>query len=256
MPRTGRPAARTLGSVERAIAVLDALAEAAAPLGTNELARRVGTNASTVSRLLGTLAAAGLVERVEETGRYRLGVRLLALGARVQAGLDVRGLAHPLLERLEAQTGETATLSLPAGGEAITIDFVASRSSVRSIAAVGRPSIAHATAVGKVLLAFGADGVDTLATPLARFTAQTVTDPAGLAEAVETTRTGGLGRAVGEREPDLNAIAAPVLDHRGTLAAILGVQGPSSRFDTAAMDAAAGPLRTAADELARAIGRR
>jgi IclR family acetate operon transcriptional repressor len=255
MPRTGRPAARTLGSVERAVAVLDALAEAPGPLGTNELARRLGTNASTVSRLLGTLAAAGLVERVEETGRYRLGVRLLALGARVQAGLDVRALAHPLLERLEAQTGETATLSLPAGGEAITIDFVASRASVRSIAAVGRPSIAHATAVGKVMLAYGAEGVDALALPLARFTARTITDPAALAEAVDATRAEGLGRATGEREPDLNAIAAPVLDHRGALAAILGIQGPSARFDALALDAAAGPLRTAADELGRAIGR-
>ena len=197
MPRTGRPAARTLGSVERAIAVLDALADADAPLGTNELARRLGTNASTVSRLLGTLAAAGLVERVEETGRYRLGVRLLALGTRVQAGLDVRRLAHPLLERLEAATGETATLSLPAGGEAVTIDFVASRASVRSIAAGGRPSLAHATAVGRVLLAFGTDGVEALATPLQRFTAQTVTDPGALAAAVAATRADGLGRAVG-----------------------------------------------------------
>ena len=57
MPGTGRPAARTVGSVERAMALLDALAESPSPLGTNELARRVGTNASSVSRLLGTLAA-------------------------------------------------------------------------------------------------------------------------------------------------------------------------------------------------------
>jgi IclR family acetate operon transcriptional repressor len=254
MPRTGRPAVRTLGSVERAVAVLDALAEAASPLGTNELARRVGTNASTVSRLLGTLAAAGLVERVEETGRYRLGVRLLALGARVQAGLDVRGLAQTLLVRLEGETGETAPLSLPAGGEAITIDFVASRASVRSIAAVGRPSIAHATAVGKVMLAFGDAGPESLDLPLTSFTERTITDLAALVAAVETTRAGGVGRALGEREPDLDAIAAPVLDHRGALAAILGVQGPASRFDADAMETAVGPLRAAAAELGRAIG--
>ena len=214
----------------------------------------MGTNASTVSRLLGTLAAAGLVERVEETGRYRLGVRLLALGARVQAGLDVRGLAHPLLQRLEAETGETATLSLPAGGEAITIDFVPSRASVRSIAAVGRPSIAHATAVGKVLLAFGDAGPASLSLPLARFTPRTITAVEALATAVEATRAEGVGRAVGEREPDLNAIAAPVLDHGSALAAILGVQGPAGRFDAEAMDAAAGLVRKAAAELGHAIG--
>jgi DNA-binding IclR family transcriptional regulator len=60
---------------------------------------------------------------------------------------------------------------------------------------------------------------------------------------------------VGEREPDLNAISAPVLDHRGALAAILGVQGPAARFDADEMASAAAPLRAAADELARAIGR-
>jgi IclR family acetate operon transcriptional repressor len=255
MPRdAGRPA-RTVGSVERAMAILDALAEAPAPLGTNELARRVGTNASSVSRLLGTLAAGGLVERVADTGRYRLGTRLLVLGARVQARLDVRDLARPLLERLEAETGETATLSLPAGGEAVTIEFVASRASVRSMAAVGRPSIAHATAVGKVMLAFGETGPEALAAPLARFTPHTITDPAALAAEVGRARAEGLASARGEREPDLNAIAAPVLDHHGALAAILGLQGPAGRFDEARMAAAARPLRAAALDLARAIGR-
>ena len=68
MARTGQPAVRHVAAVERALAVLDAVAEAE-DVGTNELARRTGINASTVSRLLATLAARGLVRHVEETGR-------------------------------------------------------------------------------------------------------------------------------------------------------------------------------------------
>src|SRR5204862_6618140 len=84
-PRTGQPAMRLVGAVQRALSVLDALADSDGELGTNEIARRTGINASTVSRLLATLVAAGLVEHVHESGRYRLGLRLLPLGNAVLA---------------------------------------------------------------------------------------------------------------------------------------------------------------------------
>src|SRR2546423_4436749 len=80
MPRTGQPAIRLVGAVQRAFSVLDALAEADTELGTNEIARRTGINASSASRLLATLVAGGLVEHVQDSGRYRLGLRLLPLG--------------------------------------------------------------------------------------------------------------------------------------------------------------------------------
>ena len=76
MPRTGQPAVRRVAAVERALAVLDALSDGNPELGTNEIARRTGINASTVSRLLATLAGAGIVEHVAENGRYRLGLRV------------------------------------------------------------------------------------------------------------------------------------------------------------------------------------
>ncbi|MBA2759676.1 MAG: helix-turn-helix domain-containing protein, partial [Chloroflexia bacterium] len=72
MPRTGLPATRQVGSVQRAVAVLDALADGGTELGTNEIARRTGVNASSISRLLATLTDAGLVQHLPSTGRYRL----------------------------------------------------------------------------------------------------------------------------------------------------------------------------------------
>ena len=250
MPPTPRQAARRVAAVSRALAVMDTLA-AGGELGTNELARRTGVNASTVSRLLATLAGAGYVDQAEN-GRYRLGVRLVQLGNAVVDRLDLRELARPELERLVEAVGETATLSISGGHEAITVDFVQSPSSVQGVAQLGRPSVAHATATGKVLLAFG--GVTLPPGPLRRYTARTIADPRALARENERVRLRGWADALGERELDLVAIAAPVRGSRGELAAILGIQGPAARLDARARTAALGSLLAAAAALSLRLG--
>lgn len=235
----------------RALSALDAIADSEAGLGVNELARRIGVNASTASRLLATLQQAGMVER-SGGGPYRLGLKLVALSDRVLAQLDVRQRARPLLAALVADTGETATLSVPGGGEAITVDFVPSPSSVVSMARVGRPSVPHATAAGKVMLAFAGPGFADGA--LKAFTERTITAPAMLARELAAVREQGWAEAVGEREPDLAALAAPVFGRGGELAAILGVQGPASRLPAATRRALRTPLLAAAAQLSRALG--
>jgi DNA-binding IclR family transcriptional regulator len=244
----------TVGSVARAIALLDAVAESDGGARVNELARRIGVNPSTASRLLGTLEAGGLVERAPG-GPYRLGLKLVALSDRVLGQLDVRDRARPWLIWLVQETGETATLSVPGGGEAITVDFVPSPSSVVSLARLGRPSVAHATAAGKVMLAFGFEhpAVDPGA-ELTAFTERTITDPRVLADELERVRSGGVAEGVGEREPDLNALAAPVFGRGGELAAILGLQGPAARLPASSRRALREPLLRAARELGQALG--
>lgn len=243
---------RMVGSVERAIAVLEALAAAGRDLGTNEIARISKINTSTVSRLLSTLASRGLVTQVP-SGRYRIGARLLQLGNAALSGLDLRELARPHLLALVEATGETATLSVPGEQEAITIDFVQGDSSVQSIARLGRPSVAHATAVGKVLLSYG---YKPPAGKLRRYTQSTITRRADLAKEVERVRRRGWAEATGEREEDLNAIAAPVLGAYGKLVGVLGIQGPEGRFKPAARRACLPLLLSSARVLSSEIGGR
>jgi DNA-binding IclR family transcriptional regulator len=246
--RTGRPASRQVAAVQRAIAILDELAAARAELGTNEIARRTGINVSTISRILATLASGGLVDHVPATGRYRLGVGVARLAN--AAGLDIRSLARAHLEELGKRIGETATLSVPGEHEAFTLDFVQSRLSVRSVAEVGRTSVAHATAVGKVVLAYGGTVPDGGLKP---YTERTIVDPAVLEIEVARVRDQGWAQAVGEREEDLNAVAAPVLDRSGKLAAILGMQGPAIRFSPRAMRSAVELLVEKADQISAAL---
>jgi IclR family acetate operon transcriptional repressor len=224
-----RSNARPIASVARALALLDELRDSEEGLGVNELARRIGVNASTASRLLATLESAGIVQR-DGQGPFRLGLHLVTLADRVLARLDLQTLARPVLLELMERTGETATLSLPGEREAITVDSVPSRNSVVSMARLGRPSISHATAVGKVMLALGGDALPPQR-ELTALTGATITDRDRLADEITNVRERGFGTVFGERETDVNAIAAPVFDRAGALAAILGVQGPASRLE-------------------------
>lgn len=242
--------ARPVASVARALALLDALGESERDLGVNELARRIGVSPSTASRLLATLESAGMVQR-EEQGPFRLGLGLVTLADRVLSRLDLRALARPVLVELMERTGETATLSVPGEREAITVDSVPSQSSVVSMARLGRPSVAHATAVGKVMLAFGG-GPLPRERDLRALTERTITDRARLQAEVSAVRQRGYGTVFGERELDVNAIAAPVFDRAGGLAAILGLQGPANRLrdPTRLLD----DLRRGAATLTSALG--
>ena len=242
---------RTVASVARALKLLEELRDSDTGLGVNELARRIGVNASTASRLLATLQAAGMVQRDSAGGPYRLGLSLVTLADRVIARLDVQALARPVLVELMERTGETATLSIPGEREAITVDSVPSRASVVSMARLGRPSVSHATAVGKVMLAFGGGPLppERNLTPL---TPRTITDRADLASEVRAVRERGYGTVFGEREVDVNAIAAPAWDRNGRLAAIIGIQAPATRLEDPT--AVLAPLLDGAATLTRALG--
>lgn len=250
MAKTGQPSTARVASAQRSLAILDVLADEPT-LGTNEIARRLGTSASTTSRQLATLVEAGLVEHVPVTGRYRLGIRLVALATSVLARLDVRAIAHPHLEALASQLGETATLSVPADPDAITVDVVRSPRYITDSSRLGRPSIAHASAAGKVMLAF--DGAAPVR-ELQAYTPRTITDPLELEAEIERVRRRGWAEAFEEREIGLNAIAAPVWSSDGSLAGIIALQGPIPRFGRAAARAALPSLRERAALISAELG--
>jgi DNA-binding IclR family transcriptional regulator len=221
-----------MSTVRRAVLVLGVLADSDGDLGTNEIARRAGVNPSTASRLLATLLGDEMVWRHQETGRWRLGLRMITMGNAALGGVSLREITRPHLVSLTETTGETASLSLPGAKEMITVDFVQSPWSVRSVAEIGRPSVPHATAVGKVFLACGGP----LSTgPLRSYTPGTITDRKRLAGQVDEARERGWACAMAEREKGLNAVAVPILGADGSLAGVLGLQGPAERFDRAAI---------------------
>ena len=107
---------------------------------------------------------------------------------------------------------------------------------LQGVTRLGRPSVGHASSAGKVMLAFG--DVPLPRGRLASFTPRTITEPAALVREIEQVRARGYAEAIEEREAGLSAIAAPVWGAGGDLAAIVALQGPTSRFDGEATTAA------------------
>ena len=168
------------------------------------------------------------------------------------ARLDVREVARPHLVALVDASGETATLSVPGDDDAITVDFVPGAHQIQPVSRLGRPSIAHATSAGKVMLAFS--GRELPQGPFRAYTTKTITSPQALATEIEAVRERGYAQAVGEREPGLTAIAAPIRSARGELEAIVALQGPSTRFDGDAVGAVLPLLLESAASVSRELG--
>ena len=250
MPPAPRQAARRVAAVSRALAVMDALA-AGGELGTNEIARRTGVNASTVSRLLATLASAGYVDQAAN-GRYRLGIRLVQLGNAVVDRLDLRELARPELERLVERVGRDGDAlgrrGLRGGHGRLRPEPVVGPGRRAARPAERRPRHRDRQGAARVR------GHRLPPGPLRRYTARTIADPRALAREIERVRARGWADAVGEREDDLAGIAAPVRGSRGELAAIIGVQGPTARLDAKARGAALEPLLACASALSQRLG--
>jgi DNA-binding IclR family transcriptional regulator len=253
-----RPTARyRIQAIARAVAILNAFGPEAPELGVTELAERLSLHKSTVHRFLVNLEAAGLVERNPRSGRYRLGLRIFELGGLVLQQMNLWDEALPFLEGLVRDSGETGHLAVLDGGEAIYIEKVEARRALRIPSAMGRGYPAHATNLGKVLLAHLApERMRAIVTErgLAAFTPHTITDVERLELELERIRT--LGYAVDNEEYDegLRCIGAPIRDHTGRVVAALGIGGPVTRITPGRVGALAGLVMAAAEGLSRRLG--
>jgi DNA-binding IclR family transcriptional regulator len=218
-------------SVERAIAILDLLAQSDWSTGA-EVARGLKVHRSTALRLLATLERHALVERDLRTARYRLGRRLPQLASVVTGEFDLRYVARPVCEQLAGATGDTATLDVLVGEVIVPIEQATASTSVVSVNWLGRRTPVHCTASGKVILAFGPAAVRDrlLARPLEQVTPRTITDRSQLEAELEDARRSGIARTHEELEPGLDALAAPVFGADGEVVAALDVSGPSHRL--------------------------
>ncbi|MCS3765904.1 MULTISPECIES: IclR family transcriptional regulator [Bradyrhizobium] len=252
---------RTVGevtTVQRAIDLLRVVGASEKPSGVNEIARRLGKHVSAVSRTLATLGHNGFAERNEETGRFVLGVELIALASRLLAELDVVRVARPYLEELARSTRETASLSLWNKTEAINIEHVLGPGSIKHIAAPGRRNPAHCTASGKAMLSqmpgFTLEEVLTLG--LESFTDRTITDPSALERELCSIRERGYALNVGEFIPEIASIAAVVLDRRGRVAAAIAITMPVFHFTQQGERQLAPVVMNAAATISQRLGHR
>jgi IclR family transcriptional regulator, KDG regulon repressor len=244
-------------AIERAVAILNVFSADEPELGVTEIAERVRLHKSTVHRFMVNLDAAGLVERNPRSGRYRLGLHIFELGGLVMQRMNLWDEALPFLEGLVRDTGETGHLAVLEGGEAIYIERVEARRPLRVPSAIGRGYPAHATNLGKVLLAdLPRDRLVEIVTThgLASYTRNTITDLAQLEAELERIRIQGYAIDDEEYDEGLRCIGAGVRDHSGRVVSALGIGGPVTRITPERVDALAQLVMTAANGLSRRLG--
>lgn len=236
--------------LDRITAVFDAFGEHDEGLGVSEVARRSHLPKSTVSRIAAELVAQRLLDR--EGDKLYLGVRLFELGQTVEQPRRLRGLALPVMTRLRDLTGQTVTLAMREGMDVVIIAIVRAEPSPRPPARVGGRLPAHATALGKALLAFAPPEQlgDLVESPLPRRTAQTICDPTSLRQELDDIRHRGV--AVEQEECFLGrvCVASPVLGHGALPLAAISVTGA---VDDLIPDRAAPSVRAAGMALSRRV---
>ena len=219
-------AGATYQSAERVLALLTTFDDARTELGVTEMALSIGVHKSTASRLAAVLERAGLLARYGR--RYRLGLQVIRLGMLALRSYDLVDTLQPAMDALSAQTGETINLAVPDGDGILNVAEVPSTFIVSCSAGwIGRRTMPHAVANGKVLLAYGAIPVPTR---LDRYTDATITSGEALRAELDAVRRDGYAIATGELETGLVAVAAPVFDAAGTCVAALSVSGPDFRL--------------------------
>ena len=244
-------------SLERAFAILERVAATPGGIGLSDLGRATGLHTSTAFHLIKTMQQLDYVLQDEETRRYRLGPRALRLVGSSAELTDLVARVEPFVERLAALTGDSAHYAVLTGSDVQVIARADGSGAFRlnEAMAIGRP--AHATAIGKVLLAHLSEAaLDRFlaATRLDAYTGRTITSRTRLKAELATVRAEGLAFDDTEFHEDLRCVAVPVRDHRRRVVGALGISAPAFRVSLGALGDKAPIVRSAATEVSRALG--
>jgi DNA-binding IclR family transcriptional regulator len=246
-PRATPDAGSGVGVLDRVVAILDAV-EAGNARSLADVASATGYTRSTTHRLLQAMEAHDLLDYSGTRG-YQLGPRFLRLANRALRELPLRDIAHPVLTRLSEATGESAQLYVRSVDERVCIDAVESPSELRTIVAVGAALPLTRGSAGKLFLAW--------ATPADRERLSAGLEPsmrARLDQQILTGRRRGWTESVGEREPGVASVSAPIVGTHDTLVAVISVSGPVSRLGRGGAKRYAPTVLSAARDVERALG--
>ena len=251
MRNNGRGDSATIQSVDRAVTILEILARDG-DNGVTEIARELGVHKSTAFRLMAALERRELIAQDSSRGKYRLGVGIVRLAGASVAQLDLVQEGRPVCQALAKDVGETVSIAVLSGGDALYLDQAAGPSALSPNNWIGQRIPLHATSDGKVLLAYAPE--IRIGSQLQRFTPHTITSAAELGRVQDMVREQGYATAVAALEVGLTAIAAPIRNARGAVVASICTSGPTFRLSADRIPAAAAAVRAAATEISRRLG--
>lgn len=246
-------------AVERALAMLEAVAQEPEGLSNAEISRKLQIPKSSASYILRTLETQNYVNRDLETGKYRVGLKILSLSRGALSGIDVREVALPIMRHLVEKTNLTCHLAILDGPDAVYIEKVEPTGFLRVDTWVGRRMKVHATSVGKALVAHIApEKLEHIVSQagMEKRTSKTITTLPRLLRELEKVRTQGY--AVDDEENNMGArcLGAPVFNQQGMIEAAVGLSGTINQVNPHTMPRILEALKDAARHISMQLGYR
>jgi DNA-binding IclR family transcriptional regulator len=250
------PSPSDLESVDLILRLLEHLAAQRQPRGVTEVARELGISKPRAHRHLRALVQRGYARQDAATDGYEIGVRVLALGEAVRDRFDAAGAIRPVMGPLREATGLAVTASVLAEGHVTVVEMLQGKTLIEFGIRPGSRLDFHASAHGLIALAFGPASLadEVLGRPLTAWTAHTITDPAAIRRRVDEVRAQGWATAADAVQIGVNALAAPVFDHRGDWRGAIALVGASQFIPDRPSDEQIAHVMAAAAAASRRLG--
>lgn len=240
--------------IQRALDVMDAIADSPRGLTLTELADKLGLPKSSALRLVANLEMRRYVEQ-DQHNRYRIGLRVFSIGGQALADNTLRTCARPYLEDLSIKVGESTYLAILDQDQALYIDRIESPMPVRAHSPIGSHRPLQITAVGKVMLAgLTPDAAASLVQRRAEVDSLPKISPKELEQRLQRINADGYAIDIGEYDEGLTCIAAPIKSGNGEVVGALGVSGPSWRVTEERLPSVIGMLLENARGISRELG--
>jgi DNA-binding IclR family transcriptional regulator len=220
-------------NLERALRILEHLAELGRPCGISDIADRLKLPKNSVFRIVSTLHAHGYLKRDDSSKQFALGSKLLSLGyaALHEGHLVERSL--DIMRQLRDEIDETILLGILDGPEGVVLESVPSHQQVKVVIGIGTRFPLHTAAPAKAMMAhLPADERDHLLDQVqfTRYTDRTLTTRQSLLADIEASRRRGYALDQAEHNDGIRCVAAPILNQRGYPVGAVWVTGPAFRF--------------------------
>jgi DNA-binding IclR family transcriptional regulator len=245
-------------ALERALTVLEALAQSRKGYSVSELSRRLAIPKSSVHLILRTLERRGYLQKQATGGRYRFGLKLISLSRAALDGVELREDARPALAALAHLTGLTVHLGVLERSEIVIIERIESASPIRVVSWIGRRMDLNSTAIGKALIAFLPDDefeAQVRPSQLTRHNERTIASMAALRKELGRVRQLGYALCDEEDEVGVRCVGAPVVNARGLAVAAISVAGTTMQIPPERVPDLGAQVRSAAAEISAKVRR-
>jgi DNA-binding IclR family transcriptional regulator len=243
-------------ALSRALRILQAFTDERPSWTLSALCAELDLRKPTVHRILSALERKGFLSRISGRAEYRLGPEVIVLGARALRAADFRDVAMLELRFLAEATGETATLESLVDGGVLILQEERGRSLISAGTEIGTRWPVHATATGKVLMAFSEQVPSEPEDGLPHMTGHTIVSSERWSQTLSEVRERGYATNIEELEYGYASVAAPVHDRSGQTIAAICVGGPVHRLTRDRIPELATTLTAAARRVSERMGYR